>query len=1058
MTTRNERVVLSLSDAGFSTGMAKAATAAATLKGVLDDLDGTNVDLGDGIRRTSDDVDGLGDSTRRTSSDIDTFSGRLGILAKTAGALGPALAPLSAVAVGGVAGLANQFGFAAVAAGTAAIAFKGVGDALQAVDKAQLEPTAENLAAMRVALAGLSPAGRDFVHALDQMQPVLDGLKNTAEAGLFPGMIEGFDHLKTLAPEVNKILDQTSSTLGDLFAEGAKDLASPSWANFFDMLAAEARPTLEDMGHALGSVVHGLGQLWVAFAPLNRDFGGWMAAVAKGFDEWATGLSSTQGFQEFLDYVRTNGPRVADLVSSLGNALLQIGEAAAPLGGPVLEALTAIVDAIAKIADSPLGTPIMTAVTAMSALSLASTAAAAAVGRVNASLATLGVTSKVSLASLGTNLGAIAAIGVGLGGMFDNLGDSFSRLTDGNITWNDALSTTVHTLGPATYWFDKLWHGIDDADRTGVKGSKMLVSLTNGNLAFADSAQAATQRLIMQRNAARQAASAMVDWSNSLAPKDFSLDDWLSSIEAQIRAMRDLRINAIRAGENGVRDGLIKYLKSLGTEGAVQLERLAHANHDMVQRANRDWGSYRQEIQASGRAIDDLDHKKAKPKVDLDTHGFTGTANNAEHQLDTLDHKRATPHIVAESNAEVVSAAAAHVLGGVDRIKATPSIQVSGADAAMANARGVAGALNSIPRSVTSIITTVHKTIGGSFFADGGYTGPGGKYEPAGIVHRGEVVIPQELVQRDWSLLKSRYGHLPGFADGGMVTVGGPWWATAGQSSTGGPGWSSGGHSSTRGPGWISGGQGGGMAPILHAQFVEFERLGSALRDARGELRQMQHAVEKQRREVDKSRETVQRERQERQAVIDSMDSFAHDTLSRFTTSNLFESGSFDSIMATLSGDSQSIAALSAAEKRLLGMGLDGQALQALLSGADLSTIQQFASLTPAQLQQFEDAFNANQAAGLAAGQLGAQGAFGAELNKQTAELAIAKHQRDQQIAIQQDMKAVMHRQEDRVKSLEKNAEHMKNAIDHLAEQIGDAVTAGVNGGAKNGARSGRGR
>jgi hypothetical protein len=34
-----------------------------------------------------------------------------------------------------------------------------------------------------------------------------------------------------------------------------------------------------------------------------------------------------------------------------------------------------------------------------------------------------------------------------------------------------------------------------------------------------------------------------------------------------------------------------------------------------------------------------------------------------------------------------------------------------------------------------------------STFAGGGYTGPGSKYEPAGTVHRGEYVLPQEAVQ-----------------------------------------------------------------------------------------------------------------------------------------------------------------------------------------------------------------------------------------------------------------------------------------------------------------------
>ncbi|KCX65325.1 phosphoglucose isomerase family protein, partial [Acinetobacter baumannii 754286] len=38
------------------------------------------------------------------------------------------------------------------------------------------------------------------------------------------------------------------------------------------------------------------------------------------------------------------------------------------------------------------------------------------------------------------------------------------------------------------------------------------------------------------------------------------------------------------------------------------------------------------------------------------------------------------------------------------------------------------------------------QTIAG--FSDGGYTGSGGKYEPAGIVHKGEVVWSQEDIRR----------------------------------------------------------------------------------------------------------------------------------------------------------------------------------------------------------------------------------------------------------------------------------------------------------------------
>ena len=52
-------------------------------------------------------------------------------------------------------------------------------------------------------------------------------------------------------------------------------------------------------------------------------------------------------------------------------------------------------------------------------------------------------------------------------------------------------------------------------------------------------------------------------------------------------------------------------------------------------------------------------------------------------------------------------------------------------------------------------------------FAEGGYTGAGGKYQPAGIVHRGEYVMPARTVQK---LGVRTLDRLRGYADGGLVT------------------------------------------------------------------------------------------------------------------------------------------------------------------------------------------------------------------------------------------------------------------------------------------------
>jgi hypothetical protein len=65
-------------------------------------------------------------------------------------------------------------------------------------------------------------------------------------------------------------------------------------------------------------------------------------------------------------------------------------------------------------------------------------------------------------------------------------------------------------------------------------------------------------------------------------------------------------------------------------------------------------------------------------------------------------------------------------------------------------------------------VGTYHK-LGDARFAEGGYTGPGSKWQPAGIVHAGEWVINQQSVK---GISRDMPGLLPflnGYASGGFV-------------------------------------------------------------------------------------------------------------------------------------------------------------------------------------------------------------------------------------------------------------------------------------------------
>lgn len=107
------------------------------------------------------------------------------------------------------------------------------------------------------------------------------------------------------------------------------------------------------------------------------------------------------------------------------------------------------------------------------------------------------------------------------------------------------------------------------------------------------------------------------------------------------------------------------------------------------------------------------------------------------------------------------------------------------ADGAKADLDALQSQLADLRRGASIPVTTSSE--GGSAntapaFASGGWTGAGGKYDPAGIVHRGEYVQPQEVMRQPGALafmedfrmrgmaaLNYWRTHLAGYAQGGLV-------------------------------------------------------------------------------------------------------------------------------------------------------------------------------------------------------------------------------------------------------------------------------------------------
>ena len=322
------------------------------------------------MRKLGDESDRTSDSIDRNTASIDRFSGRLKTLGQFAGALGPGLTPIIGATTQATAGLATQIGFTVLAAGSAIIAFQGVGDALKALSEARVAPTAANLAKVEAAMEQLSPAGQDLARTIAGLSDEWQQTKAIAQGGLFPGVEDSIDSMMTRLPELQAILAEVSTTAGDLLAEGADSLASERWDGLFTYLETSAKPILTDTAHTAGSLTHALSELVIAMDPLTRDFTGGLAAAADDFDKWATGLSQTEGFQDFVAYMRTEGPQVAETVGDIAGSVVSLLEAGSGAGAVTLDILSTLAETISTIADSPVGPTLIQLIQLVSILAL----------------------------------------------------------------------------------------------------------------------------------------------------------------------------------------------------------------------------------------------------------------------------------------------------------------------------------------------------------------------------------------------------------------------------------------------------------------------------------------------------------------------------------------------------------------------------------------------------------------------------------------------------------------------------------------------------------------
>lgn len=201
------------------------------------------------------------------------------------------------------------------------------------------------------AMGELSPAGQDFAKFLFGLKDELAGLRSAAAEPLLPQLQTAIEMALQYLPDVEKFIGKVADVVGELAIKTVEAFGSPVWQRFFGYVDKTAVPSLETLWEIGNNLTQGLINLFLALTPFNDQVGTGLVDLSRDFATWAERLDKTQGYQDFLDYVSENGPRVVHFLGEVGELFIDLVKAAAPLGSVVLRVLTLLVDTLNSLPD-----------------------------------------------------------------------------------------------------------------------------------------------------------------------------------------------------------------------------------------------------------------------------------------------------------------------------------------------------------------------------------------------------------------------------------------------------------------------------------------------------------------------------------------------------------------------------------------------------------------------------------------------------------------------------------------------------------------------------------
>ncbi|WP_374965510.1 hypothetical protein [Lysinibacillus sp. RS5] len=303
-------------------------------------------------------------ASRSTSVSINDMGASISNVAKKTSLLTTGIAGLGAAtgpAIAGVGALSASFAAAGLgAAAFGAVAVSSLGDIFEAskeVEKieeklAKADSAKERIAAQKelsALYADMSKAQQGALKDLQKFKEFWSGFTKKFEEPVFAAFSSGLQITQKILNGLAPTIKNVSDVVVELMQGFNKSIDGGGLKEFFDWLNTYAAKSFKNFLTITGNTFTGVFNLFRAFAPLGTSIENGLVGMTQKFKQWSASLSGSKGFQSFIEYAKTNGPVLLDILGNVWSVVVDVVKALAPLGSVILSVISKLTGVLANL-------------------------------------------------------------------------------------------------------------------------------------------------------------------------------------------------------------------------------------------------------------------------------------------------------------------------------------------------------------------------------------------------------------------------------------------------------------------------------------------------------------------------------------------------------------------------------------------------------------------------------------------------------------------------------------------------------------------------------------